>query len=428
MKNLYFLFCALLCAFYLFLNVRKVALRGKTMFVPSTFFAVGWLLSSLGIFFYSNGIADDGNSNGYYESATHLEEIGEYQFIILLVIFTAFLLARKKSASLQFEIPELFIDYTLPKVSDKLKIFLYAYFFFGIIRLYMVVSVTGLDYNAMRSYYIATSSSFDWLDLNLIRLASYLAPIVTLYICLFGIENAIHGLNLKKVFISFLLFAPFRMSFGGRLFILSYFLPFFFAYFFVHSIWVKDKQFLKTEKKKIILLLSVPIFLVVFFQIIKMGESVSLDGICSFSTEIFYPAAAYRYMNELWEALPSDFKYGMGRNTLGLGHDIHLNIRQSWTDVYNTAIVCVPSMIPDIYLDFGKIGSLFVFFVLFYNLERKAFVLASRFSLRNFLLFIVLCTTAFSSNTSSASLMIKSLLISFLSVIAVCRLVVKKLE
>lgn len=99
------------------------------MFVPSTFFAVGWLLSSLGIFFYSNGIADDGNSNGYYESATHLEEIGEYQFIILLVIFTAFLLARKKSASLQFEIPELFIDYTLPKVSDKLKIFLYAYFF-----------------------------------------------------------------------------------------------------------------------------------------------------------------------------------------------------------------------------------------------------------------------------------------------------------
>lgn len=100
----------------------------------------------------------------------------------------------------------------------------------------------------------------------------------------------------------------------------------------------------------------------------------------------------------------------------------------STIDVYNTAIVCVPSMIPDIYLDFGKIGSLFVFFVLFYNLERKAFVLASRFSLRNFLLFIVLCTTAFSSNTSSASLMIKSLLISFLSVIAVCRLVVKKLE
>lgn len=407
-----------MCLFFIFLNYKKVGLKNKSFYVPSTFFSLAWLISSLGIFLYSNGYIED--ETHFYENAQKLEEISNYQFWLLITIFLAFIHARRKTRNLQFSIPEPFSLKTLPRVSSILKYALYVYFIVGMIRLIMVVSVVGFDYSAMRAFYLISREH--GLDTNLIRLGSYLGPITSLYVCLLGMESAISGLSLKRIFIAFALYSPFRMSFGGRIFILSFFLSFLVSYFVIAAIENRKTK----DKRKLLWLIATPIFLIVFLQILKMGETVNADSISDFSKEIFYTASSYRYMNELWEALPMDFSYGLGRHIVGLSSPMLDSIVQYWDHTHNSAAVCVPSMIPDLYLDFGRYFSLPIAYVIFYNMEKYAFFCMNNSTLKRFLVYIALCTSAFGTNNCALSFSIKSFIVSLVAINLVCKLLNEK--
>jgi hypothetical protein len=132
-----------------------------------------------------------------------------------------------------------------------------------------------------------------------------------------------------------------------------------------------------------------------------MNEAVNLKTIEAYSTEIFYTSTSYIHMNELWESLPHEYSLGYGLNCLGFGSSVYNHIIEIWNLEHNSALVCVPSMIPQAFLDFGKIGSLVFFFVVFYVIEDRAMVCLKNLTTKNMLIVILLCLVTYPTVSSS---------------------------
>ena len=294
-----FLYSFILCLVFAIANFLKLGIRNKTYVLPSTFFALMWGLTSLGGFLYSILLA---RISEYYLSASKLQEISSYQLSLLIVVFVAFLLVRFKHRKNAIKVSAEFGSVYIVAIRHKMRWILYLFFAIGMYRIISVVSVTGLDYSAMRAYYIASRSNFSEFDSNLIRVGSYLSQFAIFYICILGMETALRGIRLKKLVRDFLLFIPFQMSFGGRLFILSFFVPFIFSYLLTFSVAVLRNKKKKIDRKLLLILVS-PVIMLIFVQILKMDESISMETIKKYSSGIFYTSTSYLHMNELWKNL-----------------------------------------------------------------------------------------------------------------------------
>lgn len=413
MENIDFLYSFIICIVFAIANFHKLGMRNKTYVLPSTFFALMWGLTSLGGFLYSNllvGVTD------YYNGADYLQEISSYQLMILIVVFSAFLLARFQRREVAVKVTAEFGSADIVSIRRKMRWILYLFFAIGMYRIISVVSVTGLDYSAMRAYYIASRSNFSEFDSNLIRVGSYLSQFAIFYICILGMETALRGIRLKKFIIDFLLFIPFQMSFGGRLFILAFFAPFIFSYLLTYSIAViKDKK--KKIDRKFLLVLASPLIMLIVVQILKMDEAISMETIRAYSTEIFYTSTSYIHMNELWSNLPRDYSLGYGLNCLGIGSTTYNYIKEVWVSELNSAAVCVPSMIPQVLLDFGKNGSLVFFFIVFYIIEDRAMVCLKKLTTKNILTIILLCQISYQTASSSAFDCLRAFIVGYIALV-----------
>ncbi|MBQ8059724.1 MAG: oligosaccharide repeat unit polymerase [Prevotella sp.] len=413
MINIDFLYSFILCSVFATANFLKLGLQNKTYVLPSTFFALMWGLTSLGGFLYSNIIVGDSD---YYSEANHLKEISSYQLSILMTIFSAFLLARFVRRDVAVKVTAQFSRMDIVYIRRKTRWILYLFFAIGVYRLITVMSITGFNYSVIRTYYVESRSHFGAFELNIIRIGSYVSQFAVLYVCILGMEAALRGIRLKRFVIDFLLFIPFQMSFGGRLFILSFFVPFFFSYFLVRSVTaIRGKG--KKIDKKFLLILALPLIMLVIVQILKMDEVISMQTIGAYSTEIFYSSSAYIHMNELWNSLPREYSLGYGMNCLGLGSSVYSNIIESWTVRYNSALVCVPSMIPQIFLDFGKEGSLVFYFIVFYLIEDRAMVCMKNLTIKNILVINLLCQVTYQTVSSSAFDCLRAFVVGYIALL-----------
>lgn len=371
-----------------------------------------WGLTSLGGFLYSNLVV--GNIN-YYNRAGYLQEIGSYQFSMLIVVFIAFLLARYNHRNDEVLVATSFGSEDIVAVRRKMRWILYLFFLIGMYRLISVVSKTGFDYSAMRTYYVNNRYSFNTFELNVIRIGSYLNQFAVFYICILGMETALRSIRLMKLVKDFLLFIPFQMSFGGRLFILAFFAPFIFSYLLTYSvIAIKNK---KKIDRKFLLILASPVIMLVLVQIVKMGETVSVNTFTSYLTEIFYTSTCYIHMNELWSILPQNYSLGYGVNCLGFGSPVYNDVIEIWGIEHNSASVCVPSIIPQAFLDFGKIGSLVFFFIIFYLIEDRALVCLKRLTTKNMMFVILLCIITYQTPISSCFDCLRAFIVGYIALI-----------
>lgn len=412
MINIEFIYSFVLCTAFLIVNFCRLGLRNKTCILPSTFFSMMWGLTSIGAFLYSNMLIGD---NDYYIRASYLQEIASYQLSVLGVIFVAFLLAHFRKRKISVVISDELGQMDVSAIRSKMRWFLYLFFIIGLYRLISVLSVTGLDYSAMRSYYLSSRSHFSVFDSNLIRVAAYLSQFVKLYICILGIETALREIRFKQLTKDFLMFIPFHMSLGGRLFLLAFFAPFIFSYLLTYFT-VSRKNGKKIDKKFLLILLS-PLIMLVILQILKMDEIVNLKTIEAYSTEIFYTTSAYIHMNELWASLPSEYSLGYGLNTIGIGSSVYNRVMESWSIEENAALVCVPSMIPQAFLDFGPRGSLLFFFIVFYCIEDKAISCLKTLTIKNVLLIVLLCQIAYQTASSSSYDLLRAFIVGYISLV-----------
>lgn len=413
MVNIDLLYSFILCSVFATANFLKLGLHNKTYVLPSTFFALMWGLTSLGGFLYSNILVGDSD---YYSEANHLKEISSYQLSILMTIFSAFLVVRFMRRNISIKVAGGVCGANIVAVRHKMRWGLYLFFAIGVYRLITVMSITGFNYSVIRTYYVESRSHFGAFELNIIRIGSYVSQLAVLYVCILGMEAALRGIRLKRFVIDFLLFIPFQMSFGGRLFILSFFVPFFFSYLLVRSVTaIRGKG--KKIDKKFLLILALPLIMLVIVQILKMDEVISMQTIGAYSTEIFYSSSAYIHMNELWNSLPREYSLGYGMNCLGLGSSVYSDVIESWTVKYNSALVCVPSMIPQIFLDFGKEGSLVFYFLVFYLIEDRAMVCMKNLTIKNILVVNLLCQVTYQTVSSSAFDCLRAFIVGYVCLI-----------
>ena len=413
MANIGFLYSFILCLVFAIANFFKLGMRNKTYVLPSTFFALMWGLTSLGGFLYSNLLVGD---NLFYARGAYLQEISSYQLSILTVIFAAFLLARFNHRRVAVRAATDFCGAEIVTIRHKTQWILYLFFAIGMYRLISVVSVTGLDYSVMRSYYIDSRPNLSAYDLNVIRIASYLSEFAVIHVCILGMESALRGIHLKTLVREFLLFIPFRMSFGGRLFILAFFAPFIFSYLLTYSVTsIRDKN--KTIDGRFLLILALPLIMLVVVQILKMGESISMETLMAYSTEIFYTSTSYIHMNELWSSLPNDYSLGYGLNCSGIGSPVYNQILEIWEKDHNSALVCVPSMIPQAFLDFGKIGSLVFFFIVFYLIEERAMRCLNSLTTKRMLMIVLLCIVTYQTASSSTFDCLRAFIVGYIALI-----------
>ena len=354
----------------------------------------------------------------YYSEANHLKEISSYQLSILMTIFSAFLVARFMRRNISIKVAGGVCGANIVAVRHKMRWGLYLFFAIGVYRLITVMSITGFNYSVIRTYYVESRSHFGAFELNIIRIGSYVSQFAVLYVCILGMEAALRGIRLKRFVIDFLLFIPFQMSLGGRLFILSFFVPFFFSYLLVRSVTaIRGKG--KKIDKKFLLILALPLIMLVIVQILKMDEVISMQTIVAYSTEIFYSSSSYIHMNELWSSLPREYSLGYGMNCLGLGSSVYSDVIESWTVKYNSALVCVPSMIPQIFLDFGKEGSLVFYFLVFYLIEDRAMVCMKNLTIKNILVVNLLCQVTYQTVSSSAFDCLRAFIVGYIALIFV---------
>ncbi len=371
-----------------------------------------WGLTSLGGFLYSNLLV--GNTD-YYNNAGYLKDIGSYQLSMLIVVFIAFLLARYHHRNDVVRVATSFGSEDIVAIRRKMRWILYLFFLIGMYRLISVVSKTGFDYSAMRTYYVNNRYSFNTFELNVVRIGSYLNQFAVFYICILGMETALRSIRLMKLVKDFLLFIPFQMSFGGRLFILAFFAPFIFSYLLTYSvIAIKNK---KKIDRKFLLILASPVIMLVLVQIVKMGETVSVNTFTSYLTEIFYTSTCYIHMNELWSILPQNYSLGYGVNCLGFGSPVYNDVIEIWGIEHNSASVCVPSIIPQAFLDFGKIGSLVFFFIIFYLIEDRALVCLKRLTTKNMMFVILLCIITYQTPSSSCFDCLRAFIVGYIALI-----------
>lgn len=408
-----FLYSFILCLVFAIANFLKLGIRNKTYVLPSTFFALMWGLTSLGGFLYSILLA---RISEYYLSASKLQEISSYQLSLLIVVFVAFLLVRFKHRKNAIKVSAEFGSVYIVAIRHKMRWILYLFFAIGIYRLISVVSVTGWDYSEIRTYYLNSRSHLSVYDSNVIRIAGYLSQFAMLYVCILGIECALRGIRLKKLIRDFLLFIPFQMSFGGRLFILSFFVPFIFSYLLTFSVAVERNKKKKIDRKLLLILVS-PVIMLIFVQILKMDESISMETIKKYSSGIFYTSTSYLHMNELWKNLSNDFSLGYGLNCIGIGSPEYKHIIEIWEFDQNPALVCIPSMIPQAFLDFGKYGSLVFYFIVFYLIEDRAMVCMKNLKLKNMLIIVLLCLVSFQTVMSSTFDCLRAFIVGYIALV-----------
>ena len=410
-----YLYCFIICMAFLSCNVLHIGLKNKTYCLPSTIFAFIWGLTSLGIYLISQPNSIITSSHLVYNRT--IEEIGGYQFEILAVCFLAFFLAHYNLRKEQFDNSEYLIENgEIELFVKKFRWILFILCAIGLLRLFLVVSIVGFDYSAIRTYYLVSRINYNEVDLNLIRIGSYAVQLGMLYVAIYGAYCAIYGISIKGVIVNFLLFSPFQLSFGGRLYILSFFVPFFISYFAIKTL---DGVSLFRDKRNLwnlFFIILIPLMLTSAMQSLKLNRQSDSANIEENVSDLFYTTSIYIRLNKQWQRIPFelDRDLGYGRNSipwLGNPSPDYQNLLDEWKRYKNPAIVCVPSMIPDMYLDFGRYGSLVIYFILFYYLEYIAMLKLSRYSFVNFSVYLLLCLFAFNTATSAMSTNFKTLIV-----------------
>ena len=139
--------------------------------------------------------------------------------------------------------------------------------------------------------------------------------------------------------------------------------------------------------------------------------------IITFISYWFYTSTSYIHMNELWSSLPNKYPLGYGLNSLGFDSTVYNHIRETWGVEHNSASVCVPSMIPQAFLDFGKYGSLVFFFIVFYLIEDRAMVCMKNLTLKNMLIIVLLCLVSYQTVMSSTFDCLRAFIVGYIALV-----------
>ena len=352
-----FLFCGLICWLYAFVKFRK-----EKIIYPSVIFSFMWGAAYL----YTAAILGGYGENLYLKEYYNFKYIDTYVVYVTIVTLSGFAIAHyfKKSSyyGVNLEMSESFID----NILLKYKWILWLNFGGGLLRIAIMLSTVGFD--SMMDYRLAANAMMMTSSMSfagiVFKLTAYIQMLANFYIALSGLKAGLEYLDLKKVLLLFVLYAPNQMATGGRLFIL-YFILFFFGAFILGrglSIREESRRLLENYEKRVLILAFAGLLSLV--GIIAMLRSGSINE----SKENTLDKFAYvtegmlctEYLMRYYP--PGTFQLDKGENTTGTLSKQYLSFRKHLNHTKMSAsVVCIYTRA---YLDFGYWGTLAFLFII----------------------------------------------------------------
>lgn len=220
-----FLVCGLILWLYAFIKFRN-----EKILYPSVIFSFMWGAA----YIYTAAILGGYGENLFLKEYYNFKYIDTYVVYVTIVTISGFVLAHyfKKSSdyNVNLRMSEDFID----NVLLKYRWILWLNFCGGLLRIAIMLSTIGFD--NMMDYRLAANAMMMTSSLSfagiVFKLTAYIQMLANFYIALSGLKAGLEYLDLKKVLLLFVLYAPNQMATGGRLFILL----FYFFFSLVHSL------------------------------------------------------------------------------------------------------------------------------------------------------------------------------------------------
>lgn len=389
-----FLICGLLLWFYAYIKFKK-----EKILYPSVVFSFMWGAAYL----YTAAILNGYGENLFLKEYYVFRYMDEYAVYVTIAVLAGFIIAhlfKKMGSKVNLKMSIDLID----KILLKYKWILWLNFWGGLLRIAVMLSTIGFD--NMMDYRLAANammmtSSFTFAGI-VFKLSAYVQMLANFYIALSGLKLGIKYLDLKKVMVLFILYAPNQMATGGRLFIL-YFILFFFGSFIIGrglSIKEKSRRLIETYEKKV-LFLVIPVLLslvgiIAMFRSGGVNESKenTLDKFAYITEGMLCTEYLMRYYP------PETFQLDYGENTTGKLSKQYLSFRQHLKQTkMSSSVTCIYTRA---YLDFGYWGLLiFLFFIAFLG-EYISLYCLKNMSLIKFFIYIVILKIFYESVIASS--------------------------
>lgn len=390
-----FLVCGLILWLYAFIKFRN-----EKILYPSVIFSFMWGAA----YIYTAAILGGYGENLYLKEYYNFKYIDTYVVYVTIVTISGFVLAHyfKKSSdyNVNLRMSEDFIDNFLLKY----RWILWLNFCGGLLRIAVMLSTIGFD--NMMDYRLAANAMMMTSSLSfagiVFKLTAYIQMLANFYIALSGLKAGLEYLDLKKVLLLFVLYAPNQMATGGRLFIL-YFILFFFGAFLIGrglSVREESRQLLENYEKRVLLLMFAGLFSLV--GIIAMLRSGSINE----SKENTLDKFAYvtegmlctEYLMRYYP--PGTFKLDKGENTAGTLSKQYLSFRRYLNRTKMSAsVVCIYTRA---YLDFGYWGTLVFLFIIAFLGEYISLRCLGNMTLINFFIVMVVLKMFYESVMASS--------------------------
>lgn len=389
-----FLICGLVLWFYAYIKFKK-----EKILYPSVVFSFMWGAAYLYTAAILNGYGENLYLKEYY-AFRYMDVYAAYVTIAVLAGFTIAHSFKKIGSKINFGISIDLIDNALLKY----KWILWLNFWGGLLRIAVMLNTIGFE--SMMDYRLTANAMMMTSSLTFVgivfKLTAYVQMLANFYIALSGLKVGFEHLNLKKVMVLFILYAPNQMATGGRLFIL-YFILFFFGAFIIGrglAIKKEPRRLIETYEKKVLFLVFASLLslvgIIAMFRSGGINESKenTLDKFAYITEGMLCTEYLMRYYP------PKTFQLDYGENTTGKLSKQYLSFRRHLNQTkMSSSVTCIYTRA---YLDFGYWGSLiFLFFIAFWG-EYISLSCLRNMSLINFFIYVVILKIFYESVIASA--------------------------
>lgn len=322
-----------------------------------------------------------------------------------------------KRASIHNTITESGVDGLL----RKFGFIIWLNFIGGILRMIVMVAVLGYNINAFIDYRVAANNVMmghgTGLAYWVFKLTAYIQMLANLYIFLAGFRDGLGTLSKKRAIGLFLLYSTPQMATGGRLFVL-FFVIFYFGSFFLArgfaNLQNSGKWLHRGEKNTIYLMAFIFSVIIVFVANLRSTDRPISDNTLSSSVDKFSYITEGTLMAEycMREFPPGEFDPDFGKNLLGMatnnGHVFQESLLPTklWSSV--------ESVIVPLYLDWGYWGSLIIWLIIAFIIEKLSIHCLSRLTVMRLFVYSLLlkiCYESVISNTIGGNIPVIELLI-----------------
>lgn len=288
----------------------------------------------------------------------------------------------------------------------KYKWIMWLNFIGGILRIYIMINLVGLDFSNIMDYRLAANdmmmSVHEGFAGIFFRITAYINMLAIIYVALSGLQAGIDQLSMKDTLKIFVLYSPIQLATGGRLFIL-YFVIFYFGCFLLGrgiSMQTEERKWIMQEEISTIfnmLIIMLPLVVVISLSRgegginnISKSESSFLDHFSYISDGTMTTEQSMQFFsggNYLIPAGGSTILTGTSEPALEFREYKHRTTFGS--SVY--------SIIYPLFLDFGYKGSIIAWAILAFLLESIALKCLSNLSLLRFFIYAFLLKMCYES-------------------------------